>query len=226
MEVSVQQRWVEAWRSKPFKHKLLGGVILMCVILSCFPLFFHHIENREGLVLNDFFLNLLPTYNVSVPIFTIIWAMGLLTLIRCIQQPQICLLFLWSFIFLSISRIITISLIPLNPPAELIELKDPLTNTFYGSKFITKDLFYSGHTATQFLMFLCLQKKTDKLLTLVSTLFIGVLVLVQHVHYTLDVIAAPPLTFLVFVVARRLVAYKPEAMQLPDNPGFQPANRK
>jgi hypothetical protein len=131
--------------------------------------------------------------------------MALLTIVRCVQEPQIFLLFLWGFIILSLSRMISIIALPLNPPNELIELIDPISNSFYGSKFITKDLFYSGHTATQFLMFLCLQKKGDKLVTFISTIAIGVLVLIQHVHYTIDVIAAPFFTYVVFIITKRIV---------------------
>jgi hypothetical protein len=101
---------------------------------------------------------------------------------------------------------ISIIVLPLNPPNELIELIDPISNSFYGSKFITKDLFYSGHTATQFLMFLCLQKRGDKLVTFISTIAIGVLVLVQHVHYTIDVVAAPFFTYLVFIITKKIIA--------------------
>ena len=132
--------------------------------------------------------------------------MGLLLVIRCVQQPKILLLFLWGFILLSISRFISISLLPLQPPNGLIELKDPLSNLFYGTKFITKDLFYSGHTATQYLMFLCLQKKWDKIVTLASTLAIGIMVLIQHVHYTVDVVFALPITYMVFILTKKIVS--------------------
>ena len=130
--------------------------------------------------------------------------MAVLTLIRCIQQPSIFLMFLWGFILLSFSRMISIIAVPLNPPDNLLELIDPISNTFYGSKFVTKDLFYSGHTATQFLMFLCLKNKLDKLATLISTFLIGALVLVQHIHYTIDVLAAPLLTYLVFILVKKI----------------------
>jgi hypothetical protein len=197
-----KERWSLAWQQKKFKQQFLLGIILLISVLAFFPFFFNHIEQRDGYEINDFLVNAIKPINVSIPIFTIIWLMATLTIVRCIQQPAIFLLFLWGFIFLSLSRIISISLLPLNPPAGLIELKDPITNSFYGSKFITKDLFYSGHTSTQFLMFLCLQKKSDKILTLLSSICIGVLVLFQHVHYTLDVVAAPVFTYLVFLLAR------------------------
>jgi len=71
-----------------------------------------------------------------------------------------------------------------------------LSNHFYGGKFLTKDLFFSGHTSIQFLSFLCLQKKSDKVLALISTILVASLVLVQHVHYTIDVLAAPLFTWL------------------------------
>jgi hypothetical protein len=204
MNSGFKAYWKLAWTQPKFKQLTIAGVLVLVLILILFPFFFNYIEQREGYTLNDPFLNLIPAANVSNIVFAIIWSMALLTIIRCIQQPQIFLIFLWGFIFLSLSRFISILSLPLNPPKGLIELKDPLSNTFYGSKFITKDLFYSGHTATQFLMFLCLQKKWDKLVTLLSSIAIGVLILVQHVHYSIDVIAAPIFTFLVFLLAKKV----------------------
>jgi len=203
--MGVQFNWKKAWGISIFKQYVLIGLALLIILLTAFPYFFNFIEAREGISINDVLLNSIPALNVSNWVFTIIWSMALLTIIRSIQEPQIFLLFLWGFIVLSLSRMISIIALPLNPPSRLIELIDPISNSFYGSKFITKDLFYSGHTATQFLMFLCLQKRGDKLVTFISTIAIGVLVLVQHVHYTIDVVAAPFFTYLVFIITKRIV---------------------
>ncbi|MDI9365325.1 MAG: phosphatase PAP2-related protein [Flavobacterium sp.] len=200
-----QVLWADAWANKWFKIKLITGLCLVAITLSLYPLFFDYIEQRNGVVLNDFLLDKLPARNVSIPVFTIIWGMGALTLYRVIRSPRIAINITWCFLLIAISRVLSISLLNLNPPAQLIPLVDPLSNTFYGGKFITKDLFYSGHTATQFLMFLCLEKKIDKILTLISTVLIGILVLIQHVHYTLDVVTAPLFAYVCYKVSQWLL---------------------
>lgn len=197
--------WSNAWAEKSFKLKLVIGLVLIVITLSLYPLFFDYIEQRNGIVLNDFFLQKLPAKNVSIPVFAIIWGMGALTMYRVFQNPRIAINTIWCFLLIAISRVLTISVLHLNPPTQLIPLVDPLSNTFYGGRFITKDLFYSGHTATQFLMFLCLEKKLDKVLTLISTIAIGILVLIQHVHYTVDVLTAPIFAFLCFKISQWLL---------------------
>lgn len=94
-----------------------------------------------------------------------------------------------------------IGLISLNPPAGLIPLADPITNQFYGQRYITHDLFFSGHTTTVFLIFLCLKKKTDRIYALSASILLGILLLVQHVHYTIDVLAAPVFTYAFYRIA-------------------------
>ena len=197
--------WNAALKSKTYRTKLLLGLALVAITLAFYPLFFDYIEQRNGVVLNDFFLQKLPSKNMSIPVFSIIWSMAALTLFRAINSPRIALIITWCFLLIIISRIVSINLWHLNPPINLIPLVDPISNTFYGGKFITKDLFYSGHTATQFLMFLCLEKKIDKILTLTSTFLIGILVMVQHVHYTVDVVTAPLFAYLCFRLAKWLL---------------------
>jgi hypothetical protein len=203
----INQVWKDAMADPFYKKRFQFGLMIWMIVLIAFPFFFDFIENREGILLNDFIINNIPVYDVSIPTFLIIWSMFLLFLYRAIFEPELLLLFIWGFIFLSLSRFISIYLLPLNPPQQLIALRDPITNIFYGNKhgFITKDLFYSGHTSTQFLMCLCFKKRTDKILALISTIFVGTFVLIQHVHYTIDVIAAPILTYLVYLLSKQIV---------------------
>ena len=132
--------------------------------------------------------------------------MTLLTFSRFKQDPNIFLTFLWGFILINLSRFVSIGLIPLNAPADLIPIHDPISNHFYVPKFITKDLFFSGHTAAMFLMFLCLKKRTDKILALLATIIIGIAVLLQHVHYTMDVVMAPVITYFLWIGSKKIVA--------------------
>ena len=197
--------WKTALKLRQYKILLVGGLFLVFCTLATLPAFFDRIEARHGIVLGDFILQRLPAINLSVVVFIVIWSMALLMAIRGLRNPYTTVLFIWSFLFLTLSRIVTISLVPLDAPLGLIILKDPLSNNFYHGQFITKDLFYSGHTSTMFLMFLCLPKRRDKILALYATVSIGIMVLFQHVHYTVDVIAAPPLTYLVFLSARLVI---------------------
>jgi hypothetical protein len=198
-------KWNEAVKDVSFRQKLfIGSGLVLCILIS-FPFFFQYIELREGTALKDLLLEQLTAKDVSIPIFGIIWTTTLLFFRRSVQYPMLFLTFMYGFVLLSVSRFISISLVPLNPPHGLIPLVDPISNAFYGKSFITKDLFYSGHTSTQCLFFLCFHRKYDRLIALFCTIAIGFLVLVQHVHYTIDVIAAPVFTFICFIIAKKIV---------------------
>ena len=205
---SLALKWRNSWAIRSFKIKAIIASILLTIILVSFPRFFAIIELRKGIYLEDALLNFLPSIDFSIPIFIIIWATALFLFMRILQSPDLFLQFLLSFLLLCITRVITISLFPLEPPIGLIAIKDPISSIFYGGKevFITKDLFYSGHTATQVLMFLSFRKKSDKIITGISSVLIAVLVLFQHVHYTIDVIAAIPFAFIVYRLGKKIAS--------------------
>lgn len=203
--IAARQEWQEAWSVLAFRRKLITGMAIVIAILAMFPFFFQRIEQRHGIVLNDPLLGYLPAHNVSIPLFIIIWTLSTLAAIRAVQNPWMFLTFVWSFVLLSIFRMLSITLVPLDPPAGLIGLVDPLSNAFYGDKFITRDLFFSGHTSTVFLLFLCLPGKTDKKLALLATIGVGTLLLVQHVHYTLDVLGGFVFGWLAYRIATRTI---------------------
>ena len=98
-------------------------------------------------------------------------------------------------------RTISIYLVPLEPPIGMILLKDPVTIIFMSTPsggYIVKDLFFSGHVSTVVLFFIVAVNRNVKALLLLLAFLIGTFILVQHVHYTIDVVAAPFFSFLAF----------------------------
>jgi hypothetical protein len=192
---SKQFTWQIAWDYQAFRIKFILGMILLVAILIFIPHFFSHMEAREGIVLNDRLLAYIPAKDVSILIFLVLYVMIGLLLYRMSRNTIMCLTALWAFIFVCLARIVTITLVPLDPPVDIINLADPCSIFFYHSNVITKDLFFSGHTATAFLAVLCLERKNDIILAILATIAVAVLLLIQHVHYTADVIAAPIFTW-------------------------------
>jgi hypothetical protein len=92
----------------------------------------------------------------------------------------------------------------LDPPVGMVNLVDPLSSVFSGNAVITKDLFFSGHTTTMVLIFLCLEKRTDKRIALIAAFAVACLLLVQHIHYTIDVLAAPVVVYPCYRLTRYL----------------------
>jgi PAP2 superfamily C-terminal len=197
----VGTAWSLAFRLVSYKWKFWTGMAVLAGILIAFPYFFNAIQNRNGLEFSDFVLEWIPPRNVSVAVFFLIWSCCLILIIRIWKDPMMLLVTLWAYNAVTLVRMSCIGLISLNPPAGLIPLADPITNQFYGAHYITHDLFFSGHTTTVFLIFLCLKKKGDRIYALSASILLGILLLVQHVHYTVDVLAAPVFTYAVYRLA-------------------------
>ena len=95
-------------------------------------------------------------------------------------------------------------LTPLDPPYDVYPLMDPLVEYVGTGMPLTKDLFFSGHTSTLFLLFLVTPTGVLKRLFLACTVLVACAVLVQHVHYAIDVFVAPFFAYAAFAITRRL----------------------
>ncbi len=202
---TLRENWKQVWTTPSKRQLLIIGTIIILIILNILPIFFNEIEKRKGVVLNDWLLNLIPAHNVSVPIFTIIWGMAIFIFIRALNNPVIYIRYCWTLIFVCIVRFFTISMFALDPPAGLLPLNDSITEIFYGHANITKDLFFSGHTSTMVLIFLCLEKRNDKIIAFIAAFLVAVLLLVQHIHYTIDIVAAPIIVYSLYRLTRYML---------------------
>ena len=203
---SIPTAWSNAWQDKQFQWRL----ILALGVFSIFPFkaadYFQWIQKREGAVWPDLILAQIPAANLSYPIFGIIYLSAIYLIIRLIATPHKFIWFACEFNIETIFRFASIYLVPLNPPVGLVDLHDPLAELFiYGDSIaITKDLFFSGHTAT--MVFVCyFLTGIERKISLALTGILISLLLIQHVHYTWDILAAPVVTLGSIWLAKRLI---------------------
>jgi hypothetical protein len=209
MPTSIKGIWKEAWSSPVKRSRLIAVIILVPIFALSLPFFFKYVEKRNGVVLNDLLLAQIPPHNLSVLIFTIIWGMILFILYRSLYNPSILITYCFTLAVVTVVRVTCIYLVPLNPPVGLIPLSDPLSGIFYGEANITRDLFFSGHTATLVTIFLCLKTKTDRKIGLAAVIILAISLLVQHIHYTIDILAAPVITYWCYCLTRFFLYKEP-----------------
>ena len=101
-----------------------------------------------------------------------------------------------------IFRIVTLTILPFKEPSSLIYLEDPFLNTLIYPGNIDADLFFSGHTALIFMMFYLTKNKVFVL----SGSILGLLLIVQRVHYSIDVIAAIPFAYIIVRITEYLTS--------------------
>lgn len=157
-------------------------------------------QERQGAQLNDFLLNQLPPMNLSAPIFFFEYSSLILVIIVILPYPERLVKALQAFILITLARTLTIYFIPLEPPRDMIPLMDPFANFFLHSRtvFVTKDLFFSGHIATLSLVIFASPNKYVKIYGAIAMMLVGIFLLFQHVHYTLDLLFAPIISFVFY----------------------------
>ena len=204
MPPSILQRWRLALQVKSFRNKIIISGLLIGVCAFIAPILFQFIQEREGPTLNDYLLHWLPVYDLSVWIFTLIYILIVLSVISLLQNPDLFLKALQAYIILTIFRFITMLLVPLNPPLNILELHDPLVQQFFYHQSITKDLFFSGHTSILVLLALSVSNNRLKFVLFSGALIVAVMLLLQHAHYTVDIVLAPVFSWIAFVLAKKI----------------------
>lgn len=189
---SINTNWSIAWKQSAFRWNFIFALLYFLIFPFKADDYFQWIQKREGIQLNDWVLNQLPAINFSYPIFTIIYLGVIYLLVQLIKVPKKFLWFAWAFNLETTLRFLTIYCIPLNPPMDLIILQDPLAEIFiYGENLaITKDLFFSGHTATMIFICVFLPTRFERKMAIIFTAILILLLLFQHIHYTIDIIGA------------------------------------
>jgi membrane-associated phospholipid phosphatase len=193
-------KWQEFFKDKKLKIEFLITIILLAATLFSLTHFLDFVELRHGVILPDPILDLFKPINLTWLTFGLIYCSLILAIILLAKKPERLVFAIQVYILFVIVRIIAMYLVPLNPPEQMIQLNDPFVQFFGTGKLLTKDLFFSGHTATLFILFLVTENKYFKYFFLAATIVVGLSVLLQHVHYSIDVFAAPFFTYVCYKI--------------------------
>ncbi len=199
----------------------LGGAILfryLCHSLMLIPVLLN--ELRPAPTVPDLILAIVPRLDWLAHINYYLW-------IACYFPPALYLLWRDRRLFarfiiidgiLSLTRGLMIPLTGLGPPfgADLNALRPfRLWPTWWqlvnphralagdtAGIYLTKDMFFSGHIATTFLLYLFARRlgRREARVFLAMQLFSLLVVFFSHLHYTIDVIGAYAITFMVFTL--------------------------
>lgn len=203
--------WQLEWKNTLFRYQFLVFTPLLVVSVALYTNFLHSNEGRQGSVLNDPLFAMFSPIDLTWVIFFSIYGLCLCGFYELLWKPQRLLFGFQVYILVAIFRVICIYLVPLEPSPKMILMEEPIVQFLVNSpEAVQKDLFFSGHTSTLFLFFLLAHHRILKVMLLLGSVFVGVCLILQQVHYTIDILAAPVASYLAYrivILTQQKIAY-------------------
>jgi len=154
----------------------------------------------------DLFLDNLPLINLDPVIVGGAIVLWICACVMLIVQPRYLIFSTKAIALYIISRAFFFSLTHIGPyPLQYFPSSHNHGYSLYHLITFQGNFFYSGHTAFPFLLALIFwDKKYLRYLFLFLTVFFGASVLLAHVHYSIDVFAAPFIVYGMFIMTTHL----------------------
>ncbi len=172
---------------------VLATVATLVVTLVSYTRFLTMVESRTGAVFVDPIHVLMGPVDLTWPIFVVLYGALVLAIVTMAPTPAILFRAVRAYTMLIGLRLICMWLLPLDPPTTMIALNDPFVQVFTtgDARPLTRDLFFSGHTSILCLMGFVVPGRGRRVAFFVMAAAVGAAVILQHVHYSIDVIVAP-----------------------------------
>lgn len=154
----------------------------------------------------DILLDNLPVLNIDFIIVQGAMIFWVFSMGRLISRPKYLLFALKAIALFVVVRAFFISLthIGIYPNQAIID-GDGMLDYIYSRLISDGEFFFSGHTGAPFLLALIFWENTPwRRFFLAATVFFGASVLLAHVHYSIDVFAAPFITYGIFKISSKI----------------------
>ncbi len=203
--VRVWRRYQESWFDKHVRFSApLSFLLFLIAALVVQPLAIEFATEAATNPVGDIILSNVPVFNVG---YFFVYGMFLLVAFitfLCLHYPKRIPFILHSLTLFILIRSAFVSMTHVgNFATQAVSPFGPgITRMFFGA-----DFFFSGHTGAPFLMALIFwDDKPLRYIFLAWSVFFGVIVLLGHLHYTIDVAAAYFITYGIYHIARWLFA--------------------
>lgn len=198
-----KSNWNATLTDNNFIIEFIFSLFILIATMMVFSRFTQFTEMRRGIQFTDPILANFQAIDLTKSIFLMIYGGIVVALISLLASPYRLMILFQAYAVMVLARMVTLFILPLAPPDGMIFLQDPFVEFFGTSKTIDNNLFFSGHTATIFLLYLCVPKKLKTFFFFI-TLFIATGVLLQKAHYTVDVLIAPCISFISYYLILKL----------------------
>lgn len=193
--------WLSFLRNNSYAMMFVIICFVLCATLFNYVLVI--IENNQGIIFEDPLFKFYNAIDLSPYIFLMTYGSLFSFMFLNRLNPKNYYLFIKAYVLLLLFRSISVFLLPLACCEDAIPLNDPILNgVFYPNGYSCRDLFFSGHAATIFLMNLFSENKNHKLYFGLLTALVSIGVLLQKVHYSIDVLAAPVFAILIYKMTK------------------------
>ena len=183
------KRWKTYLNNPVSRVEFTVTILLLVITVFSFSRYLLFNEARHGAVLDDPLLKLFNAIDLNPVLFFAIYSSLIIGLISFSFTPNRLLLAFQTYTLMVLFRMTAMYLVPLDPPPGCIDLDDPVVFILGTGQKIIKDLFFSGHTSTAFMLFQIARNKFLKGYFLIATITVGSCVILQKAHYTIDVFA-------------------------------------
>lgn len=207
--------WKLAFRHKNIRLQFFLTLVSYVFLFKYCRMVMVIFEQRKGTQIIDPLLALITPRDFSTLTFTLTYSALAIFILTNINNPMRFIKGMQAYTLLLTMRTITIYLVPLEPPIGMIVLKDTVSNFFMNSgngSYIVKDLFFSGHISAIMLFFFVAENKTIKIMLASLAVVIASLILIQHVHYVMDIVAAP---FFSFLAIKTVTSLNKQSLPIP-----------
>ena len=178
------------------KQLLRSSLIALFMLIGSFFVNFYagsYATEKWTISVTDIVLSNTRAYDVDALFIGGIIAFFLFILVRCIRYPSQMPYILKSLALFILIRSVFVTLTHLGPFPDSIFI---INTGIIGKINFWADLFFSGHTGMPFLMALIFwEKKLLRYFFILAAIAFGIIVLLGHLHYSIDVLAAFFITY-------------------------------